>query len=957
MTSSSESAPPTNPLLECAKSYSVDLIALSLASKLSPGAGIVDAWLKQCYETALTSRTLDAGDRQELQQGLNGELPYPQVVEQQAFALIQDLQAYVELERSTGQMTSTSPVWVDGICRIMELALPTAISRLNCPYTKPWTASLNAVPDKLPGDIIGLASFVLLSTPDNASDDDDSKDTTPLAESLQGGRSSAGQRAQPKVSVPHIPLYDRDPVTDSLRESCKWAVATPAFCQSGQLSSRAILDVEVCTEVDEALCPVPVSPLHDSMPVNWKDSSIFPSPFDHPHLVPVLSIATEDEIVPLIASALHQSRIVLHGLPIIALACGHGQEVCKVFVGWIGEAEEGRNATRLHIGVPESTYGVFDLRSSDVFALGRFLLLICQHATTIRSNWYTGALAGEFTRDITWRADTELEERFRQDGFDIAVSMWRTTVPGPSGLYPLPPSDAYGGPRHMSANMTSISWPSNPQPWFLEGRLNEELDCILPGIGMWSADHRVLTLGLVLGGASHVRFPTIYDRLLAALGITDGIPLLTLEGRPGSPPGCDPTSLRGRDHIRGLAFRVSRAFGEGPMLEQATASHCKELWEDVLRYWKNVISEETQSQQSQVTSIDCLGGMLVEYPRCTTYDVSLPYAQRERSGTYEAAYDNLCDIFNNWKNDNTLNYIFYIKHYATRPLTEECREIRLELLDTTSHSLKVLGMVYERSPYPHPPSGPSDDSSLWRRCIDEVRGRLVRYPVEGSIDAAVALSLRELVEEVRRVTGDEVVEDFMDSLRFLRLPDGKEPERHPVKCRSLFDSSMPLVSRPTFDTEAFHLPLLLFTFQDCGTSLQDTTRNQQRLACTSAAKFLAALGVKDFPVFGLSICGPYGIPCAAWCSSQDECCYILDRATAPYRFDLTHSDGVLRYIAFLSSIEEHGRELQRLWEQVKPEFLQRLQTEDGRRALSWTASAQLSEYSLWPDDEDSDDAE
>ncbi|KAI0363277.1 hypothetical protein BV20DRAFT_958616 [Pilatotrama ljubarskyi] len=115
------------------------------------------------------------------------------------------------------------------------------------------------------------------------------------------------------------------------------------------------------------------------------------------------------------------------------------------------------------------------------------------------------------------------------------------------------------------------------------------------------------------------------------------------------------------------------------------------------------------------------------------------------------------------------------------------------------------------------------------------------------------------------------------------------------------------------------------------------------MACVSTAHFLSVLGVADFPVYGLSVCGPYG------------CFYVVDRNTAKHRFDLTEPSGVLRFIAFLCKVEEHGRELQRRVEEAKPGLLERAQTKEGLASLRWTARAQLDEYKLWPVESEGED--
>ena len=54
---------------------------------------------------------------------------------------------------------------------------------------------------------------------------------------------------------------------------------------------------------------------------------------------------------------------------------------------------------------------------------------------------------------------------------------------------------------------------------------------------------------------------------------------------------------------------------------------------------------------------------------------------------------------------------------------------------------------------------------------------------------------------------------------------------------------------------------------ECG--LDEATRNRQRLNCVSAVQFLASLGIKDFPVYGLATSGQYGHVSSTWFSSAD----------------------------------------------------------------------------------------
>lgn len=73
-----------------------------------------------------------------------------------------------------------------------------------------------------------------------------------------------------------------------------------------------------------------------------------------------------------------------------------------------------------------------------------------------------------------------------------------------------------------------------------------------------------------------------------------------------------------------------------------------------------------------------------------------------------------------------------------------------------------------------------------------------------------------------------------------------------------------------------HLPILLVNHQGAGEKLKNSTINAQRFACVSAASFLTALGIKDFPVYGLAPYGSYGIVSQAWYSTTDNVCSLAE---------------------------------------------------------------------------------
>ncbi|KAI1787519.1 hypothetical protein LXA43DRAFT_896161 [Ganoderma leucocontextum] len=102
------------------------------------------------------------------------------------------------------------------------------------------------------------------------------------------------------------------------------------------------------------------------------------------------------------------------------------------------------------------------------------------------------------------------------------------------------------------------------------------------------------------------------------------------------------------------------------------------------------------------------------------------------------------------------------------------------------------------------------------------------------------------------------------------------------------------------------------------------------MACASAARFLAALGITDFSVYGIATFG-----------SKAVCCYVVDEFRPEYQFDISEDRDVCRYAEFLSKVEEAAPKLAALFEAVKQSLLERIRSEEGRASLCWTLQSQL----------------
>ncbi len=127
--------------------------------------------------------------------------------------------------------------------------------------------------------------------------------------------------------------------------------------------------------------------------------------------------------------------------------------------------------------------------------------------------------------------------------------------------------------------------------------------------------------------------------------------------------------------------------------------------------------------------------------------------------------------------------------------------------------------------------------------------RLTQYPLGCHLDAAISAVDFDFLDEV----GTGIGREFVHEIAFFR------------------DTTIS-------DDGAFCLPVLLVKHQAPNLDLDVITRNALRLCCVSAAHFLAVLGIRDFPVYGLITAGRYGYVSAAWCSESNG---VRSRAPPP----------------------------------------------------------------------------
>lgn len=143
--------------------------------------------------------------------------------------------------------------------------------------------------------------------------------------------------------------------------------------------------------------------------------------------------------------------------------------------------------------------------------------------------------------------------------------------------------------------------------------------------------------------------------------------------------------------------------------------------------------------------------------------------------------------------------------------------------------------------------------------LTALKNRLMEYPLQCRVDALLVIDL-DLSRTLSDVLGTAKAAETIRDISFV-LPhsDSIYPEATGVPSLEAFE-----------DGGTLHLPILLVIHQAHELGLDEATRNEQRLGLTSAARFLAVLGIKDFPVYGLITSGPYAYPSAAWYSGEDD---------------------------------------------------------------------------------------
>ncbi|RPD58250.1 hypothetical protein L226DRAFT_141788 [Lentinus tigrinus ALCF2SS1-7] len=164
--------------------------------------------------------------------------------------------------------------------------------------------------------------------------------------------------------------------------------------------------------------------LYDALPSHILQQHIFPSPFYPTPLVPLLCVADERNIAPLMCSALYQRRALSLDAPVVGVLLPRsGLPQCEILFGWIEDKQRvGYALPRAHIVARDL---VFDLRSPQAMSrIIAFLVRLGPCFSQSISRRRMGFSSG-LERSLVWRADSQFR---RRSGVEERIKLWAHEV-------------------------------------------------------------------------------------------------------------------------------------------------------------------------------------------------------------------------------------------------------------------------------------------------------------------------------------------------------------------------------------------------------------------------------------------------------------------------------------------------------------------------------------------------
>ncbi|TFK69362.1 hypothetical protein BDN72DRAFT_959637 [Pluteus cervinus] len=152
-------------------------------------------------------------------------------------------------------------------------------------------------------------------------------------------------------------------------------------------------------------------------------------------------------------------------------------------------------------------------------------------------------------------------------------------------------------------------------------------------------------------------------------------------------------------------------------------------------------------------------------------------------------------------------------------------------------------------------------------------------------------------------------------------------------------------AEPTISNAELLLPVLII--EVCGHPFRredrERTGTQTKIFSTSAVRFLFAVGIKDYPVFHLTIDGGIGVLGMTWYSSKQEGILYTERKLVIY--DISDPFSVYHLAVTLLQLRQRFEVLAQAFEKVKDDFLLKVSDPERRKDLEWSQRAQRGQHS------------
>ncbi|THH12590.1 hypothetical protein EW146_g7549, partial [Bondarzewia mesenterica] len=221
-----------------------------------------------------------------------------------------------------------------------------------------------------------------------------------------------------------------------------------------------------------------------------------------------------------------------------------------------------------------------------------------------------------------------------------------------------------------------------------------------------------------------------------------------------------------------------------------------------------------------------------------------------------------------------------------------------------------------------------ENFALVQRAKDSGNGGRVDTPISGQ---ARKIPSTQLLSAANQEPSKKVEVDEVGYLRdIFRRSDFY------AKTTPALTSAVSSIQTPLIDSHALLLPTLVVEYKK-----QDSVTkpiNQGRMYLVSAVTFLAAVGITNYPVFGLITDGADGVVTLAWYSEKQDKIYVMERNVC--KFILTSPLHAFQFATFLVRLRQYNQDLRALFKVKQKLFVEKARKGELR---SWSKAAQAAE--------------